>query len=126
MALFTQDIVFDFGEQVGVYRGAEAAREFWRKAPEINVRPLHYMISPIVEVAADGQTARGSWYLWEETTQPDVQTGELVAVWAAGVYDNEFVKENGQWKIKKIKLNFELLSPYTDGWAKTRFREIKV
>jgi hypothetical protein len=80
------------------------------------------MIPQSVEVAADGRTARDVCYLWEPAIRRNAQTGEHEAVWVGGIYEDEYVKEDGRWKIKKMKLKLELLSPYSDGWAKARIR----
>lgn len=123
MPLFADKPAMNF-PTIGRYEGTDAIRRFWETAPTMNVRPLHFMLNPMVDVADDGRTARGSWYLWEESTQTNPETGEPEAVWIGGVYDNSFVLEGDRWKIKEINLRFEFLSPYVDGWQKTRFREM--
>jgi len=122
MALFSPDFVMEFGDPVGDYSG-EKVREFWYGASGINRQPMHYMISPIVTSTDDFKTARASIYLWEATTQLDSK-GNEIPVWAAGVYDNSFRKIGGEWKIARIRLVFELLSPMEDGWVKTRLRDM--
>ena len=37
----------------------------------------------------------------------------------SGVYENEYIKENGKWKIKKLHYSRIFMSPYEDGWVKT-------
>ena len=124
MALFTDDIVMEFGEAVGDFYGWEATETFWASAPTINLRPLHYMMSPIITVAEDGLSARGDILLWEETQQYHPVSGELEAVWCAGRYDNEFRKIDGAWKISRIALEFEVLCSYEEGWGKQRVRKV--
>lgn len=124
MALFAPDFVMEFGEPVGDYSG-EAVARFWAKAPEINLQPMHYMISPIVQLASDGVNARGSIYLWEATTQLD-SDGRPIPVWAAGVYDNSFRKIDGQWKISRIRLRFETLCSADLGWVKEKIRVMEL
>jgi len=119
MPLFTEDVVLDY-EHFGRFEGKAALRQLIANRPF--PWAIHYMIPQSVEVAADGRTARDVCYLWEPAIQRNPQTGEEEAVWLGGVYQDEYVKENGQWKIKKMKLKLELLSPYTDGWVKTRIR----
>jgi hypothetical protein len=49
------------------------------------------------------------------------------AVWIGGSYDGEFVKlDDGQWKFKYVKLNMEIMSPYSEGWAKKPFHDFGV
>jgi ketosteroid isomerase-like protein len=122
MSLFTEDAVFDVGERYGRYEGKPAIRKFLEGADAIIPWALHNMIAPVVEVAQDGKTAMGSWYLLELATMPDPQTQKLGAVWIAGTYEDKFVKQDGQWKIQQITLRMEIMSPYEDGWAKTPWR----
>jgi hypothetical protein len=71
-------------------------------------------LQPIVHVAADGQTAKGRWHMFAQ----EAQHGEY-ANWGLGVFENEYVKENGVWKIAKLHLYTTMYTPYADGWAKT-------
>ncbi len=44
--------------------------------------------------------------------------GELRQIWIHGVYENEYVKEGGKWKFKKLHFNLTFRTPYEDGWLK--------
>ena len=41
------------------------------------------------------------------------------ARWGLGVFENEYVKERGVWKIQPLHLYTTMYTPYEDGWAKT-------
>jgi hypothetical protein len=71
-------------------------------------------IQPIVHVAPNGLTAKGRWHMFAQ----EAQHGEF-ANWGLGVFENEYVKENGVWKIAKLHLFTTMYTPYADGWAKT-------
>jgi len=45
--------------------------------------------------------------------------GVVRASWSFGEYENEYVKEHGKWKFKKIRYNRIFSTPYEDGWVKT-------
>ena len=45
--------------------------------------------------------------------------GELRQTWGNGIYENEYIKENGKWMIKKLHFNLIFRTPYEDGWLKT-------
>lgn len=122
MPLFTQDAVLDI-EHFGSCEGSEAIRDFLIKASEKITWAIRYIVSPLIEIAEDGSTARGSWYLLGLANMLDEQSGEWEAVWIAGDYDEEYIKENGQWKFKRVTSRQKLVSPYTDGWVKTPFRK---
>ena len=40
------------------------------------------------------------------------------ARWIALQYKDEYVKLNGQWKYKHLRINLRLLAPYDEGWGK--------
>ena len=118
MSLFTEDAVFDIGEEYGVYRGAGRIREFLDGATDIIPWAIHYMIAPVIDVAEDNLTARGSWYLWQLATMPS-EGGGTQAVWIAGVYTDDFVNRDGRWLLSKVELRMQIMSPYEAGWART-------
>jgi hypothetical protein len=74
----------------------------------------HTQMQPIITVAPDGRTARGRWRFLAE-----VGDYQKSALWGTGTYENEYVKENGVWKIAKLHGFFRMYTPYADGWGKT-------
>src|SRR5690606_26338496 len=52
---------------------------------------------PLINVSADGQTAKGRWWEWSMTGRFG---GE--AAWAGGIYENEYVREDGTWKFARV------------------------
>jgi hypothetical protein len=78
--------------------------------------------TPIVVVEKDGKTAYGQWHLFGPHTNrvfdPKTMTKRDTAFWIAGKYDNEYVKVNGVWKIKKLNAICWIRSPYDEGWLR--------
>ena len=74
----------------------------------------HLQLQPIVHVEADGSTAKGRWRFLAE-----VGEWQKSQMWGAGVYENEYVKQNGVWKIRTLHAYFRMYTPYADGWGKT-------
>ncbi len=92
---------------------------------------MHAMVTGngIVEVAPDGKTGKSRYY----ALGPHAGTGphpenNLNASWSFGIWQNDYVKEGGVWKIKRLYWNFIFHASYEDGWGKktiqTRFEEI--
>jgi SnoaL-like domain len=76
---------------------------------------LHYMISPVITLAPDNNSADVFCYLWElATSHPD--KGRK-AFWIGGDYTAKMVRDKGSWKIHRLNLNLKLLSPYAEGWS---------
>lgn len=113
-SLFTEDAIWDggvFGKRVG----REAIRKFFQGASKMLPFAIHYVMNPIIEV--NGNTATGSWYLFQTCTFAEGNQ----AVWGAARYSEEYVKQDGEWKFKNLKVNSEFWTPYDQGWAKKRF-----
>lgn len=72
--------------------------------------------SPLIEISEDGTHAWGQWHIFGPHTNrvfdPETKTKTDTAFWIAGKYDNEFVKENGEWKILKLRPICWLRTPY--------------
>jgi hypothetical protein len=69
------------------------------------------VLRPLINVAADGQTAKGRWWEFSMTGQHGVK-----AEWAAGIFENEYVRERGGWKISRMRYNPMFAGPYATGW----------
>jgi len=76
----------------------------------------HISMQPVVTLAADGQTAKGRWHIMA------ILGGyERSASWSGGVYENEYVRENGVWKMKDVTYLPQYSGRYEDsGWTATR------
>lgn len=82
----------------------------------------HLMLNPMVEVDADGTSAVGRFYLFELATMTSPEGGDPDAVVMTGKYVDDFVKEDGRWRFKRIEVNFEQVSNLDQGWVRQQFR----
>jgi hypothetical protein len=102
----------------GVYVGKDRVREFLGlNGPEFPQPKRLFdqmQLQPIVHVAPDGRTAKARWHMFAQ----EAVHGEY-ANWGTGVYENEYVKEDGVWKIQSLHLYTTMYTPYEDGWGKT-------
>jgi hypothetical protein len=77
---------------------------------------MHPLTTPIIEVAGDGQTAKGIWYSPGQITAggPD---GKPVANWMWEKYGVDFAKEDGAWKIWHIHMYTDFGVPVGKSWT---------
>src|SRR5580704_201151 len=75
---------------------------------------LHTVLDdcPVVNLSADGQTAKGRWHEFSMTGQFGGS-----AHWEQGIAENDYVKENGIWKISRVNYYLETAGPYETGWV---------
>jgi hypothetical protein len=110
----------------GVYKGKAGVRRYYidllKGGKDAKLRPgymsIGMQIQGVVTVADDGQTAKGRWYGFFVEARPTLtlHDGELRQLWAHGIYENEYVKENGKWLFSKLHWNNTFCSPVEDGW----------
>lgn len=71
-------------------------------------------VQPIVHVAPDGKSARGRWRIFSQAAQ----AGKFQE-WGVGIAENEYVKDHGVWKIRKVHYFPTMYTPFEEGWGKT-------
>lgn len=91
-------------EGFAVLKGREeVARGLAKLAEDAVLWSIHYMMSPIVELAADGRTATCQWYLWELCTmQTDAGPQDQ---WFGGWYDSKVTLTDEGWRFQDVKLD---------------------
>ena len=116
--LFADDGTLEIGSS-GVYVGKDSIRRYLLSFSDGKQGPLegvlndHFQLQPIITVADDGLTANGRWRLFLMTGVAGSGSG---GNWGEGVYENEYVKEDGLWKISKLHWFGTFVAPYEDGW----------
>ena len=70
-------------------------------------------LQPVIDVSADGKTA---WGRWREIALLGHYHHD--AEWGTGIYEDEYVKQDGVWKIWKMHYFPNFVAPYASGWAK--------
>ncbi len=73
----------------------------------------HIMLQPVITIAADGKSAKGRWRVFTMLGFHGKN-----ANWAGGVYENEYVLEDGVWKIKDLRFYLQYSGSYEQtGWT---------
>ena len=116
---FTDDAVWDGGPRFGRHEGIDAVCEFFAGVSSLITWALHYMIAPTIEVADDGRTATGSWYLLEPCTIATDNGPQAMII--TGRYADHYRKEADGWKFSEVVLDCQTISPLDQGWARKPF-----
>jgi hypothetical protein len=115
--LFADDATLEIGGR-GVFVGKPRILQYltWL-APKGLVHGLllnHIQLQPIITVAPDGSSAKGRWRFLAEVGEYGKSSR-----WGMGTYENEYVNQNGVWKIKSLHGYFRMYTDYALGWAKS-------
>jgi len=108
------DVSVEIGGQ-GAYIGKDRVLDFFaHKAAEMKDGEInnHYIVQGVVHVAPDGKTAKARW---RAIMQKGIYGQD--GIWAEGPYENEYVKEDGVWKFKKIRRYTNVIASYDEGWT---------
>lgn len=102
----------------GTWQGKESIRRYFARDWEVTAEFLHQVmqLSPIIDVEPDGTRAGGRWYSWGACAMP---AGEgMRQYYMGGIYEVEYIKEDGRWKILKLAYNLQLVVPPGEGWVR--------
>lgn len=81
-------------------------------AGSMDVKPMD---TAVIEIAGDGESARGIWY--SRGTYNDLTPQGPLAFWKLGVYACDFVREEGQWKILNMLNLTDIHVPGGRSWG---------
>lgn len=115
--LFANDGRFEYGQR-GVYIGKDRIRRalllFGPEGLAEGYLNTHMQLQSVVVVAEDGRTATGRWQGMMQLAQPGAN-----GVWGVGVYENEYVKDGGVWKISSLHFYPMAMTDYDAGWTRS-------
>jgi hypothetical protein len=119
--LFADDGRVQYGVD-GVYIGKERIKELFTRQGHgsMNAGPglpfgrfnMHMQLQPMITVADDGETAQGRWREWALLGEYQV-----AIYWGDAVLENDYVKEDGVWKVQEMRYYTNFVAPYKGGWA---------
>jgi hypothetical protein len=121
--LFAEDGTIELGAD-GVYAGPQRIEEYLRRLHARNTpegqEGLIYgqlnewvTLQPAIVVADDALTATARWRDLGMLGQYREH-----AEWRDGIYENTYVREQGVWKIRTLRLYVNFVAPYAQGWAR--------
>jgi len=122
-SLFVEDGRWVVDGEGGSMVGHEEIKAHFRALSEKITWAQHYMIAPRVEVAADGQSATGWFYLLclctiESNDDPIEKDAVILTV----NYTDQFVKRDGSWYFQELLGRTHQVSNWDQGWVKQQFR----
>ncbi len=94
--------------------GGKSDEEIWA----VGSNTVLNFTTPLVEVAFDGQTAKGMWYVYGSTTE--VYSTGPKAAWNFGRCAVDFIKEDGVWKIWHMTMYTDIQCPVGGNWGKDK------
>ena len=121
-SLFVEDSLW-MSNEFGTYHGRQEIHAFQSRISSEILWALHFMICPVVNISDDGETASGSFYLIEFATMTrasDPKTTDAVVM--SAIYNDAFVRENGEWRFKTVSVEFHQVSDLEKGWVLQKFR----
>jgi SnoaL-like domain len=99
----------------GLFSGQARIREYLHQLGKLEYGRLfnHMQLQPAIHVAEDGNSAKARWRSF-------MQVGQLgkEARWGEATYENEYVKDNGVWKINKLHAFITFYVEFDKGWNK--------
>jgi hypothetical protein len=101
----------------GTFLGKEGVKRFFTHivaTPEFFHQVMQ--VSGIVTVDPDGKTAKGRWYGWGSAALPSEKG--IKQHFFNGIYECEYIKEEGIWKIQKMKFDQIYRATPKEGYVK--------
>lgn len=101
----------------GTWLGKEGVRRYFTREA-VDPEFLHQVmqVSPIIHVNPDGKTAKGRWYSWGAVAAP-MENG-VRQFFMGGIYESEYIKEGGKWKILKLAYSLHIAADPGAGWVR--------
>lgn len=110
--LFARDARLEIAGR-GLFVGRDRVRTYLHGLPKLQFGCVfnHMQLQPVISIAADGQRARGRWRNF-------IQIGWLGrdARWGEGTYENEYLREDGVWKIDYLHFYTTYYVEFDKGW----------
>jgi ketosteroid isomerase-like protein len=112
-SVFSEDAIWE-GRGIGKAKGHAEIRVLFEGFQKMMSFSQHMVMNPVIEVDDDGQHAKGTWYFFGPFTFYEGNQ----AKWQAARYHDDYVKQDGEWKIQHLRVKGPGMSAdYEKGWA---------
>ncbi len=111
----SSEVALDWLE--GQWLGKEGVRRYFSRrgdAPEPFFQHQVMQIAGIVDIEPDGIRAKGRWYAFGGIFME--REGKVRRSFVSGIYEMVYIRENGVWKILKIKWIIPYAARIAEGW----------
>lgn len=118
-AMERDDVSVEVGDR-GRYVGPDAVRALFGQQfamPLEGNMLIHYLATPMIEVAGDGKTARGVFRSPGVEAVVPAGGGKPVPLWSFGAYAVDFIHLDGRWKIWHLHWFRVAKCTHADGWV---------
>lgn len=115
LGLLTDDATFEYAD-AGVYAGRDSIRALLyalgdgRRGLPLGVLNEHSVLQPVIDIAPGGDRATARWRSMEMLGRYEEH-----ASWREGLYQNEYRKEDGRWKISAVLWTERFHVPFKGG-----------
>lgn len=115
----------------GIYKGKKGVRRLYierfqtqftqgHNGPRYGWLLDHPQLQMVVDVAPDRKTAKVRGRSQMQAGLHESAEGQQRAWWEGGIYENEYVREDGVWKIKALRYYPFWHGSFDEGWAHTK------
>ena len=115
----------------GIYRGKAGARRLYcdwlrniwaggRDGLPFGLLYDHLLLQDVVEIAPDGLSAKGRFRGFMQGgfhESADKPAAAPLQTWEGGIYENQYIKRGGVWKISLFDYNMLWQADYERGWT---------
>jgi hypothetical protein len=99
----------------GVYVGRERVREYLKHLPPYGRGVLynHMQLQPVLHIDSEAGTAKGRW-------RSLMMVGALGAEarWGEATYENQYLREDGRWRLALLHGYMNIYTEFDQGWHK--------
>ena len=114
----------------GIYKGKAGVRRLYierfqtqftdgHNGPRYGWLLDHPQLQMVIDVAPDRRSAKVRGRSTMQAGLHETAQGQQRAWWEGGIYENEYVREDGVWKIKALRYFPFWHGSFQEGWAKT-------